>query len=373
MIYFLVHPDAANYQWDVVPLAEGLEALGKPFFGSANYWRKPDGTYLIRKSADIDPLGADAVVVSTGYLNWTKENGVIEQGALPQWMNEGRAKKARFVAMDVCDGYLSSAIYRWGGRFDVVLRSHFNARISWPSNVRPWAFGLSNRMIEYGKRYGKSWFDREGCIFAFGASHGYEHTARERASELYLSCIHSRMPVFRAQDDLTLPPGDEIERDIWQQCARRHSAKFFARVGKAKLCATFCGDLVPGLPWSPDYLVGGKKAALKRSVWAALSRLAGSKPRNIQADSWRFWETLACGAIAINFDADESGWKLPAQPQPGVHYLATSLCRGEKHLGEALCDDSLLHDIAQQGSAWAMREYAPAAVAARLLDIVAKK
>lgn len=372
MIYFLCHGDPANYQWDIIPLAEGLEMLGVPFCGSADYWRRSDGTFLIQRRSGIDPLSADAVVVSTGYLNWWREGSGFECGVLPEWFKKDSPRRARLVALDVSDGYLSPITGEASSQFDIVLRSHFNSRLWWPDNVRPWAFGLTNRIISYGKNYAQSWEKRSGALFAFGASHGYRHTARDWADSVVRPLIEQIMHVDSSQEDLAATPNDAVEYSLWKQCRQRHSADFFRRLGGAKICATFCGDLVPALPSQPRYLVGGKKARLFRDSYKFISAILGLDLRNVQPDSWRFWETLGSGTVAINFDFEQSGWRFPIQPCANVEYVAVPLRGDRGDMQRLLRNDGALQEIAEGGMSWAHEHYSPKMVATRFLENCAK-
>ena len=371
MIYFLCHPDPCNYQWDIIPLAEGLEEMGVPFCSNANYWIKPDGKYLLRSDSDVDPLSADAVVVSTGFLNWARDAGSFEHGELPDWLiDRAKPSRTKVVGLDVSDGYLSPITTRWAHCFDIILRAHYNRRMWWPANVRPWAFGLSARIIAASKKARAPWEKRGGCLFAFGASHGFSHGGRQWASERILPKLAEVLCIDSSQDDLKLSPDNPEDALLWKQCVRRHSPSFFKRLGEARACAAFCGELVPGLPQRVNFLVGGNKARAKRIFWELVSQALGLPPRNVQPDSWRFWESLACWTATIHFDMEQSGWEMPVMPENLKHYIGVDLRNPEETIKRLQDDPALLQRVAHEGREWAIANYSPKAAACRLLDML---
>lgn len=370
MIYFLCHPDPLNYQWDIIPLAEGLEELGVPFISSADYWTKPDGGYLLRSKSDFDPLTAEAIVVSTGFLKWAKDSGGFVLGRLPDWLtNRPMSVRAKVIGLDCSDGYLGPITTKWADCFDLILRAQYNRRLWWPPNVRPWAFGLTNRIIASADAARETWSKRRGCLFAFGASHGYAHGSRRWAERNLLPVLGDAMSIDASQDDLSVAPDDARDALLWRQCVRRHSPSFFRRLGAAQACAAFCGELIPGAPHKVDFLVGGKRAKWRRGVWQTVSKVFDLLPRNVQPDSWRLWEAMACGAAVIHFDMTQSGWQLPVMPVNWEHYIGVDMDRPRDATDRIKSDPGLLERVAVQGRAWAFEHYSPKAMALRLLDL----
>jgi hypothetical protein len=368
VIYFLCHPAPENYQWDIIPLAEGLLQLGIPFASSADYWLQPDESYLLPHDADIDPLDCELVIVSSGFLKWVKDGGGEEHGVLPEWLGRRGTRRCKVVALDVCDGYLTPATSRWNHGFDCVLRAHYNKRLQWPDNVRPWAFGLTDRILRASSEARLAWGDRDGCVFSFGASHGFPHGAREWAKREVLPELSNVLTIDSSEDDLRIPPSDSQEALLWKQCVRRHSSAYFSRMGASKACACFCGELVPGLPPRVSFLVGGNKARIKRIAWQLVSNSLRLLPRNVQPDSWRFWEALACETAVMHFDMEQSGWELPVMPENWKHYIGVDLDRPDKAIERLRDEPRLLENVAKQGRQWALENYSPLRAAQRLLE-----
>jgi hypothetical protein len=374
VIYFLCHSDPENYQYDIVSLGEGLTELGVPFYANTNYWIQQDGKFLFQSNPAVQPLECDAVVVSTTFLNRVKQSMEIEQGNLPSWLMERRRNHfPAVVALDASDNYLSPITTTWADCFDVILRCHYNRRLWWPSNVKPWGYGLTHRILQSAEKARQPWEKKSGCMYAFGASHRFPHVAREWANRKILPELSRIIPIDSAMDDLNVEPEDPWQARLWKQCTRKHLPGYFARLGTAKACAAFCGDLIPAFPKRPDYLVGGNRAKIRRMLWGGLGRALGLVERNVQPDSLRFWEALASGAVVLHHDAEETGWTLPVPPVAFETYLPASLRGSNRRLFSALRDEKALQRIAETGRKWACENYHPRAVAERFLKLIPGK
>lgn len=374
MIYFLCHSDPENYQYDIIPLGEGLAELGVPFCANTTYWTKQDGEVLFQSNSAVRPLDCDAIVVSTSFLNRVKQTMEIDRGELPRWLvDRQRGVRPVVVALDASDGYLSPVTTHWAGCFDIILRSQYNHRLWWPGNVKPWAYGLTNRILQSAEKAHRGWEEKKGCMYVFGASHRFPHVAREWAAKHILPELSQIMPIDGAMDDLNVEPQDPWEALLWKQCTRKHLPGYFARLGSARACAAFCGDLIPAFPAKPDYLVGGNKAKLKRTLWEGLGRILGRPRRNVQPDSLRFWEALASGAAVLHHDAEETGWELPVPPVAFETYLPASLSGDNRRLFETLRDEKALRRIAELGWTWAFKNYRPRAVTERFLKLIQQR
>jgi hypothetical protein len=373
LIYFLCHPDPKNYQWDIVPLAEGFEELGISFCSNTNYWVKNNGDYLIKAEENVDPLDCNLIIVSTGYLNWKKNDGSTIEGELPSWLIKKNCEiKPKIVLLDFSDGYLSPITSKWYKYCDLLLRAHYNKKIWWPEKTKPWAFGLTRRILNACDKHKTEWNKRRGCIFSFGASHGYAHGAREWAQKHFMPIIDNVLNIDQSQDNLNIEPEDSVDFLLWSQCLKRHSSTFFERLGRSRACAAFCGELIPGLPRKVNYLQGGNRAKIRRIVWAGFSKICFSPYRNLQGDSWRFWEALASGTAVIHFDLQASGWSLPVMPSNWNHYIGINFCDPKSSAKKIRNSAHLLEHVAESGREWALKYYSPKPVAERLLQEISK-
>jgi len=112
-IYFYCDPEPENLQDDIIGLAEGLRALGVPYYSRCNYWRlHPDrDEWLFTASPEVSPLDCDIVVYPCTYFFWIKmrtfqlvERPLPAELFLPQ-------RRHKNVLLDFLDGHrtISSA------------------------------------------------------------------------------------------------------------------------------------------------------------------------------------------------------------------------------------------------------------------------
>ena len=270
--------------------------------------------------------------------------------------------------MDNCDGYRTISWDDQFRPFDLILRSKFNARAAAPANMRPWAYGLTNRIVE--ATGGAPPFSQRAdtVLVNFNVSHPFRYGARDLAARRFEPAVARLLRVDRTKDDLRVQPQDPYAALMWRQTGGRFSRAYYQRLKYSKAVACFCGDIIPPAPRRPEsYLVGGNRARLRRAFFAALGRLDARPPRAVGADSFRFWEALAAGCAAINIDLEHYGVTMPAMPTNGFHYLGVDFAR-VKELIEMLREDpGLLERIGAQGRAWAQTYYSPKAVAERFL------
>jgi hypothetical protein len=106
---------------------------------------------------------------------------------------------------------------------------------------------------------------------------------------------------------------------MWRQTGRRFSASRCGRLKNAQNVACFCVEFIPALPFRAECLAVGGSA--RRCCGAAspirfyrASRALGEPLRSVQWGSFRFWEALAAGRVAINIDPGRYDATFPAVP-----------------------------------------------------------
>lgn len=87
-------------------------------------------------------------------------------------------------------------------------------------------------------------------------------------------------------------------------------------------------------------------------------------------DSWRFWESLACGCVTIHLDFDRYGFKLPVMPENWKHYVGIDLANVKQDVERIMDEWDRMEEIAWNGRLWALEHYSPIAVARRFLETV---
>lgn len=370
-VYFYCGSETDNLQDDIIILAEGLQALGIPYYASADYWLQSTtpGDYLFRHTPDVSPDDCDIVVLPYTWFNWVLlgQPAPIRRPMPPGLFKPGR--RYRTVYMDTNDGLRTVSWEPEFRPFDLILRTKLNRRAWNPPNLRPWALALSNRMLRMTADAPAFAARERRLLVNFGASHNYAHTARVRSHEKFDPLIAPLLKLDGTRDDLSKEPADPYDRLMWQQTNRRHCRAYYQRLKHSQAVSCFCGALIPPMPWKdPNQLMlGGGKARLKMKFFTALGRIDPRPERIVQWDSWRFWESLAAGCAAFNLDLPRYGVDLPVMPENWRHYIGVDLDRPERTVERIADDPGCLERIARDGRAWALANYAPAPLATRFL------
>ena len=247
----------------------------------------PGGAELFRPEPEALAASADLVVVDRGWPDQAKR-------PLPAWLFDA-SRRFRTAGLDYGDiRPAPSWCYDPQLRgFDLVLRSHFCDAFRYPKNVRPWAFGLTRRIIDATQQVtcednGKS----RKIVWNF------QH--KEHPHDVRVWCERHLLPRLRGvievdhsihrADDAT----DGYEAFMWQQTCGRHSDAYFRQIAGSLAVAAFGGWFtVAGGPL-PQF-EGGRGFRVARKLLRKLGRRGGAVA---QWDSWRFWETLFAGVGA---------------------------------------------------------------------------
>lgn len=370
-IYFFNSAVAELYQNDIIPIAEGLKELGHKFSARHDYWFEEPGDEkpLFQAAPEVIPEECDLVIGSFMLFGVSKSDQRPEQKKFVSLLRK-RSSKTKVVFIDDSDGY---AVPSWGPEFracDVILRTKYNTRAYAPKNVRPWAIGLTNRTLRMAATVPEPPERKRAIYVNYGASHPFEHTTRLKAKTLLHPALAPELETYQPEfADLSSPPEDPYDRLMWEQTSKRHSRVYFERMKSCLVSSAFCGDEIPAAPWNPSgYCVGGGKARLRRRFFDAVQALDPRPLRVISGDSFRFWESLACGTVPLQVDFEHYGLQMPVQPKPYEHYLPvqfdalkSSALNIRKRVGE-------LRTIGSRGQAWGAEHYSPRKVAARLLE-----
>jgi hypothetical protein len=371
-VYFYCCDQPGNLQEDVITLAEGLQELGIPFSANCNYWLQSTqpGDYLIKHDPEVRPDDCDVVVVS---YTWPYRIRMKTFDLVRRPLPEGLFKKGRRYAtvyMDSHDGHRTVSWEPEFRQFDLILRSKLNKRAWHPANMKPWVLGFTKRILKAVEAQLPFEERHRVALVNFGASHPYPHGTREKAKERFLPALENILPLDVTKDDLTIPPEDPYARLMWEQTGERYSPAYYARLGSSQAVACFCGELIPPMPWRnpQQYLVGGNKAKLKRLFYETLAKVDPRPARSVQWDSFRAWEAWVAGCATINIDLDIYGPELPVMPENWKHYIGVDLRRPEKVIERLMDEPGLLESVSRQGRQWALRNYHPKAMAARMLE-----
>lgn len=373
-IYFFCSNEPGNLQEDVIALAEGLVELGIPFYSNCDYWLQSTAPndYLFRHDPEVTHEDCDVVVVSYTWPYWVRMKSFdLIQKPLPTGLFR-RERKYATVYMDNFDGHRTISWEPEYRQFDLILRSKLNHCIWRPENMRPWAYGLTNRIIQATAGAPDFATRRRRLLVNFGASHPYRYGARELARARFEPRIERLLPIDRTTDNLSVEPLDAYEALMWRQTGGRFSRSYYERLKQTQAVACFCGDIIPPMPFrEPEqYLVGGNRAKLRRMLFEVLGWFDPRPPRSVGWDSFRFWEAMAAGCTAINIDLSLYGVELPVMPKNSTHYLGVDFAR-VNDLVELFRDEpASLERIASAGKCWANIHYSPKAVMQRFLGLL---
>ena len=369
-IYFFNSSVPELYQNDIIPIAEGLKELGYSFHARHDYWReKPGGDYLFKAAPDVVPEECDLVIGSFMLFGVSKCDQRAEQDKFISLLRK-RSAKTKVVFIDDSDGYTTPSWRPEFRAYDLICRTKYNMRAYAPPNAVPWAIGLTNRTLRMAAAVPEPAQRRRAIYVNYGASHPFEHTTRLKAKTLLHPALAPELETYHPEfADLSAPPSDPYDRLMWEQTSKRHSRVYFERMKSCLVSSAFCGDEIPAAPWNPaSYCVGGGRARVRRRFFDLVQRVDPRPLRVISGDSFRFWESLACGTVPMQVDFEHYGLRMPVQPEPYRHYLPVrldDLGRSVRRIKDAL---PRLRETAAQGREWAVKNYAPRAVTTRLLE-----
>ena len=368
-IYFFNSVVSELYQNDIIPIAEGLKELGYTFHARHDYWREePGGEFLFKASPDVKPEDCDLVIGTYMLFGVTERDQSADQDAFLALMRK-RPAKTKLVFVDDSDGYAAPS---WRPEFrgcDTILRTKYNTRAFAPANVRPWAIGLTNRTLRMAATVPEPAVRRSAIYVNYGASHHYEHSTRLKAKTLLHPALAPELATYEPPfADISSPPPDPYDLLMWQQTSKRHSRVYFERMKSCLVSSAFCGEEVPAAPWNPHWIKGGGRKARYGRVLFRFAQIFDPRPlRVISGDSFRFWESLACGTMPMQVDFEHYGLRLPVQPAPFENYLPVKLddiASSSSQIKKRIAD---LPHLAGQARKWALENYCPTAAAERML------
>ncbi len=337
-------------------LAEGFLQLEIPFYANINHWQiAPDREeYLFCYHPSVTHNDCSIVVVSKGGLS----------AAAPGQNLFHPERKYITIYLDDWDGLtVWNQVYN---RFDFRLKTHYNSKAQYPSNCKPWAFGLSNRILRETSRIPKFQERRRhltanfrvdqqlckftNCLLQIGSGFIEVDSAtlitdrplRRIARAQFLPLIQEILLLDDLVDDFDIPPADSYHYLQWQQTGQRHYPTYYKRLQESVACACF-GGLI-----TPSYATG--------------------EPLVEWWDSWRFWESLAAGCVTFHVDFDKYGIQLPSMPENWRHYIGIDLDNIQATVDRIADDPEILEKISIEGRGWAMDNYGPVPTALRFLE-----
>ncbi len=358
MFYFFlapyIKPKESAYQHPAISLAEGFKELGISFASNINYWKNyGEEEYLFKQ--DIDSSKYDIHIYTVHY-----------DAVTPDFLDH--LDKSKFnVFIDVNDGIESQATRPEYNKFNLVLRSHFNKHIKYNSNVKPWAFGLSNRITEAIDELRDVPINNQ-----LYNSLRFPHTLRKKAVDELGPHISKKYPIIeKITDPLSLEnlEGNDKGTYYWKYSGRRHNLEYYQLLNSSLLSYSF-GGYYEYLPFKKGKLSLIYSKVVDK-ICTKLSLDNSFLMYLVQYDSWRLWECLYSNSCPINMDFDFWDWELPVNPINGKHYLGVEKFKF-KEMGEMICslDEKEILKIGKQGKEWSQEHYSSLAISQRFIDLL---
>lgn len=351
--------EGAWFQDLIVNLAEGLKSLGVQYYSSNDYWQlKPgDKRFLLQHDPDVTHRDCDIVVLER---QWFEENG-----SLPKELFEP-SRKYITVYLDCADGIRTASWLPEFRQFDFIFKTHYIKRFKYPSNIHPWAFGISSRVLNELSEP-KSFTSRDKKLllnFKYHKSmYKYSHSVRKYVTKTFIPGIQDLMPIDTTMEDRFIPPDDPYHHLRWLQTGGRHIPGYYKRLGESQACAAFGGNFL-----APQFTDSNVKVSYYSS--RIIDEIGISTSRIAQWDSWRFWESLAAGCVTFHVDFQKYGFVLPVLPSNWEHYIGIDLNNVQAALNRIREQPKLLERISIQGRNWVIQNYSPKAVSERFLKTV---
>jgi len=269
MFYFLLNsynsPNKANYQHSCILLAEGLKKMGYTIGGNIDYFPDQAGNYTICKAA----LTNQTYIITSSPEDFADDIKQILQ-----------TPKRRLIIIDTKDEWVRSK----STQFLTVAHRYFMSTATIVNNtIRPWVFGITQRLIDSASPSNKSWSEREaGIVWAHRVGN---HQLRNIVNVYYKE---RQIHVVKYLDEYKTPDGSDLHN--WNHSGRRHSKEYFEFIGKHRYI-----DAHGGYSINRDQIV--------------------------QWDSWKIWEGFLAGCLVITADLDYYKIKLPFPLIPFEHYI----------------------------------------------------
>lgn len=318
LFYFLLAPyegpTKANYQHSCVLIAEGLKQLGHQVYGNNHYFPDLSGSYTIRKGF-VEAI-ADYVITSCPEI-------FIEE------IRRVTLAKTKLIIIDTKDEWIRPK----SAHFLSVAHKYFmsTAALTTPK-IKPWVFGITDRILHAAAVTKRSWFDRKpGIVWAHRVDN---HQLRNLVKDHYK---HKNLQIATYLDNFAQPAAAAAAH-YWNQTGRRHSPNYFEFLANHRYLDAH----------------GGYRQ---------------SQNRIVQWDSWKVWEGFTAGCLVITADLDYYNILLPHPLIPFKHYIPVRYDQLDISYDRLFrLPDAEQERIAVEGQRFVLEHYTSKPLAAYLLD-----
>jgi hypothetical protein len=382
-IFFYLKNKIEHAIHSYVCLAEGFAEMGIKSYSNYDHCKlNVEGNYLIKYDEKHPMENADIVFIHNSLYSSSLSTQTGDE--ILTAINR-RPRKYITVFIDDHDGLRTPGFRKSVRLCDMVLKSHYNLKYTYPENFRPWQFGLCNRMIN-----AVSPVPYQNRMPQIVVNFRVKHQLRDYVNRLIKPIIQKYFIWNDECEAFTSEGLSDVDSLYWKQTGSRHYPAYYEKLSKSKLCACYGG--VFAIPIGNRNKYTAKIAQLMNTV---IPLYEWDRVR--QWDSWRLWEAWAAGCCVLHIDLEKYGCRLPVMPKNGVHYIGIDIknlsqlenlfLNGSKHADyerfthphtienllsgetENLEEQSLLGEIAANGRDFVLNHYVPKKVAERLLGI----
>jgi len=340
-------PVEARYQYGIVPLAEGLAEIGIKCYSNVDYWHidPHSSEYLFSSSDKVRPEDCDIVVLNDRWFRYGN--------AMPKSLFK-KNRKYLTVYIDCADGVFTRSFKPEWRRFDIIFKAHFNKRmLGVPKNMKPWAFGLTKRIIS-ATNAGEPWGNRQSV---FLSNFRVQHSLRKSAKDILHPLLQSIFTIDTSTDAFE-PPSEESALIEWKRTGRRHNPAYYPKLNQAQAISCFGGHYAHRIA----------NPILLRKVMNRFTILIPQSTMILcQWDSFRLWEAFSAGCLVFHVDLSQEGCQLPVMPKNGDEYVGVDLKNPQKAWEWITNLHPDFSEIAYRGRQWALANFSPLAVAKRFL------
>ncbi|MGC4030166.1 MAG: hypothetical protein QM754_00250 [Tepidisphaeraceae bacterium] len=348
-----LHGTVNGYPHSSLVLAEGFRELGWKVQSDVPYWRiTTDSQPLFLPKGDSDPKDSDLIIFNEEVLAYD-----------PNLVSRARRESATSLTIYIDRSDIGSAtligVTGPGADCDLILRCHWNGKMRYRENCRPWAFAISDRIRNACSSNSERRVQQ--MVWNYRRKN-HHHSSRQFADSRIQPEVRKLISIDSEIDSEESTSSNTVDELYRLQTDGRHSPSYYKRLQRATACACFCGWFL--LP------VRQQEAGLLCRMGRRLLKSGTFPTRTIcQWDSWRLWESFAAGTAVVHFDFELHGMVLPEMPVNGVHYIGVDPRNIEKSL-RPLSDPVLVRQIGENGRQWALKHYTPKAMAERLLTML---
>lgn len=353
-----------HYYHEIISLAEGFESLGVEIFGNADYWwQEEKQSFLIKES-----LVKDFDIAIYDYRYARSFEHILFRKGYPNFN-----KKKKHILIDRNDWlspfWLNNEHYKI---YDLICAGNLYSNYQYPANVKPWAIGLTNRIMSYIDKTYEDNIELDPIIGVnFRVSHNMRGYLLSNIKELDLKYqVTERFTDSLTQNDITLP---KVDLSYWKQSTKRHNPAYFEILNKSLLFCAFGGyyETKPFRyqPYSFMDKVIRKKSYIKYKKLKEKKEDFSEEIFIFQQDNFRFWEVLYANAVPINLNLKYWNFWLPEMPEEGKHYIGIKKLKAttlQEQLNRLSSDELKL--IGEAGRKWVNDNYSPQACAKRILN-----